>query len=931
MSAMFAQEVLKVVVGHCSNNIGWHGIQASSLDLLTEVLQKYMTEIGKSAHRYSEQFGRTEPNLDDIGLTFREMGIHIEDLANYIGNVEPSQLSSDLPKYPVPREHHLNFLKPGSHEVLSRPLHIYEYLPPMAVITEEEEQIAISNIPEANENSPSAQAPEAAETPSPRSNVFKRPEIGEKRNRLWFEEGGQPLRELTSVMMTTSGQLSYSRGGKLPEPRKISIEAEFEAEPSPPIDKKVTMKKIIEGMKRPEEPFKKSKETEEVVEKKPEKVKDKTTEKSKKKRKEKEMEEFAFFEKKEKPKVQSPKQKLSIFRKMNKVKEVEGITINENIDTGSLKEVPASPPATPSTPQTPVFNPVTVTPSPSSITASKKATKKEKKIKEKKANLSGTTIAAPPVVAPPVAAPPPPTKEDKTPLREEPKRSTKEEHLPMKDDSPTAGAAHPTPKKKRARKEPAVVAAEPNMERPQTPEIQTKAAPILASSKPFFPYPNHFPVPGLIPPPLFQNVPFNLLGMPMAAGLRPPLNVPPLNLSNQNNYMPTGAPSTPQPLQPPQPPAQHSAQQGTKEDSTPTGKSSSGGIIDSLRGGLTSASSAEDTAVTATAAPTAAALTAAAAAAEEALKKKERKEKKDKVKKKDKKEKEKKGDDKKGKKEKKKEKKEKERDKMKEKDPTASASSSTVPKITFKFGTAPSSPRPATPESTPKLIFKPMAEREHGLAASPLASSHPHHPHQEATPSPVAAATPPIEVAKFSALITRPPKPVKPAKKDLASAGAAAGEKNSKELLLATSPLPGVLAKSPLPPVAALGLSPAPGSSRPREKPQKPPKVTKEKDKEKEKEKKKSDKPGDVAVITETVGSYYDEFGNKIWICPACGRQDDGTPMIGCDECDDWYHWVCVGIRVPPSETESWFCQRCVAKKQGSFKDKKKGRKKKSL
>ena len=75
--------------------------------------------------------------------------------------------------------------------------------------------------------------------------------------------------------------------------------------------------------------------------------------------------------------------------------------------------------------------------------------------------------------------------------------------------------------------------------------------------------------------------------------------------------------------------------------------------------------------------------------------------------------------------------------------------------------------------------------------------------------------------------------------------------------------------------------------------------------------------------------------------------------MIGCDECDDWYHWyvslcyiflicfnllsalfierVCVGIRVPPAETESWFCQRCIAKKQGSLKDKKKGRKKKSV
>ena len=26
----------------------------------------------------------------------------------------------------------------------------------------------------------------------------------------------------------------------------------------------------------------------------------------------------------------------------------------------------------------------------------------------------------------------------------------------------------------------------------------------------------------------------------------------------------------------------------------------------------------------------------------------------------------------------------------------------------------------------------------------------------------------------------------------------------------------------------------------------------------------------------------------QVWICPACGKQDDGSPMIGCDQCDDW-------------------------------------------
>ena len=113
-----------------------------------------------------------------------------------------------------------------------------------------------------------------------------------------------------------------------------------------------------------------------------------------------------------------------------------------------------------------------------------------------------------------------------------------EDHTPVKEEPPINEVPQQPPKKKRARKDPTAAAAvEMSMERPQTPEIQTSAASILASSKPFFPYPNHFPVPGLIPPPLFQNVPFNLLGMPMAAALRPPLNVPALNLSGQVNFI----------------------------------------------------------------------------------------------------------------------------------------------------------------------------------------------------------------------------------------------------------------------------------------------------------------------------------------------------------------------------------------------------------
>ena len=30
--------------------------------------------------------------------------------------------------------------------------------------------------------------------------------------------------------------------------------------------------------------------------------------------------------------------------------------------------------------------------------------------------------------------------------------------------------------------------------------------------------------------------------------------------------------------------------------------------------------------------------------------------------------------------------------------------------------------------------------------------------------------------------------------------------------------------------------------------------------------------------------------------CPECGLRDDCSPMIGCDGCDSWVHWTCVGM-----------------------------------
>jgi hypothetical protein len=44
--------------------------------------------------------------------------------------------------------------------------------------------------------------------------------------------------------------------------------------------------------------------------------------------------------------------------------------------------------------------------------------------------------------------------------------------------------------------------------------------------------------------------------------------------------------------------------------------------------------------------------------------------------------------------------------------------------------------------------------------------------------------------------------------------------------------------------------------------------------------------------VTQIFGTAVTEVvSNQLWICPSCNRHDESVPMIGCDSCDDWYHW----------------------------------------
>ena len=564
-------------------------------------------------------------------------------------------------------------------------------------------------------------------------------------------------------MMTTSGYLSSSREGKLPETkmRKIFLDADVD---SVLTEKKVNMKKVFEGIKKSDEGIKKCEEKEDQLkklndiqkdrevgigeekkltqehakggdgekeskkdrskekerekekevekEKLSEKEKEREKEKIKKKRnKEKLLEEFNFFEKEKsisfKPtestvSIDTTKQKLNIFKKLSKSRDTtDSNSPRTSLGTRGVSDAAESSEKVP----TAIFDasvakgPSSLAPCPQSPSPSVnsevfanekiKISKKEKKLKTKRERHAFHS-------------------EPDEAIDEQPKRKlgkevfsaepvcSIEESLESNEQTSfwrtnqhkskiTSNHVVDQPKKKRGR--PSRVLT-PELEKIEASQPSEPVAPTQTESfipsipKPFFPFPPHFSVPGLIPPPFIPNVPFNLLGVP-PLGMRSPLGIPPVTISANAGPIVTNASPPPGFYTPP------------KVDSinkvplllSPNTKSHN--IVDSLPESadmpLNTTSCEDDTNL---------------------AKKKEKRDKKDKEKKKkEKKVKEKvaSSDDqeRKTKREKKKEKKDKEKDKDKTKDKEETV---TVPKITFKFAAAPTSPaQPATPDPTPKM------------------------------------------------------------------------------------------------------------------------------------------------------------------------------------------------------------------------------------
>uniref|UniRef100_H3DF03 Transcription initiation factor TFIID subunit 3 n=1 Tax=Tetraodon nigroviridis TaxID=99883 RepID=H3DF03_TETNG len=140
MCESYARSLLRVSVAQICQALGWDAVQVTACNLLSDVLHRYIQQLARSCHRYSELYGRTDPVLDDVSQAFRLLGVNLGELEDYVHNLEPVAFAHQTPLFPVSKNNLLQFPQPGARDAVERKEYIPDYMPPLVSLQEEEEE-----------------------------------------------------------------------------------------------------------------------------------------------------------------------------------------------------------------------------------------------------------------------------------------------------------------------------------------------------------------------------------------------------------------------------------------------------------------------------------------------------------------------------------------------------------------------------------------------------------------------------------------------------------------------------------------------------------------------------------------------------------------------------------------------------------------------
>jgi len=84
MAEDFSRAVARVAAAQIAESAGFDACQDSAIEILADLLLRYLTTICASSHSYAELAGRSQSNLADLLLALEELGVTPEDLHHHM-------------------------------------------------------------------------------------------------------------------------------------------------------------------------------------------------------------------------------------------------------------------------------------------------------------------------------------------------------------------------------------------------------------------------------------------------------------------------------------------------------------------------------------------------------------------------------------------------------------------------------------------------------------------------------------------------------------------------------------------------------------------------------------------------------------------------------------------------------------------------------
>lgn len=66
MAEQYSRHVSKIVVSQLAETAGFQAVQESAVDILADLMLRYIAQLGSASHSYAELAGRTDCNINDL-------------------------------------------------------------------------------------------------------------------------------------------------------------------------------------------------------------------------------------------------------------------------------------------------------------------------------------------------------------------------------------------------------------------------------------------------------------------------------------------------------------------------------------------------------------------------------------------------------------------------------------------------------------------------------------------------------------------------------------------------------------------------------------------------------------------------------------------------------------------------------------------------